>query len=407
MRPELNHRLAALPRLNRSNAAAAALRCKICGQTALFFDVVDFNKCAAFYYFGPSGVPVSYHRCDQCGFLFTAFFDDWCEDDFRRFIYNDDYRLVDPEYEGIRPRLVANHLAQFLISEKGARILDYGAGSGHFAVRMAELGFRYVASYDPFAMPAPPEGKFDIITCTEVIEHVPFPLASLEAMRSLLNEDGCIILGETLQPPDIGTLRGNWWYVAPRNGHISTFADRTLAAIAERLGMIFHRGNGHHVLRAAGRGPLAKIAERFGPAMACYRLSAPPEGAAAVGFHGMEGTPGEQFRWSAHEVLTWQISIPPGPQRLIQLRIPYLHESRQGFATSCRINAADRPASVSICQSAIVAELPDVSPGPLTVELRTPQLQRPPRDNRMIGLAIAAESGPSAGNLAKDSESKC
>jgi hypothetical protein len=86
--PELADRLASLPPLDRANARAAAVPCKICRHPAPFFDVVDLNKCAGFYAFGPAGVPVDYHRCDECGFLFTPFFDDWSEDDFRRFIYN-------------------------------------------------------------------------------------------------------------------------------------------------------------------------------------------------------------------------------------------------------------------------------------------------------------------------------
>lgn len=388
MEPELAHRLAGLPRLSRANAAAAALPCKICGQPALFFDVVDFNKCAGFYCFGLSGVTVKYHRCDQCGFLFTGFFDDWSDDDFRQFIYNDDYCLVDPEYEGVRPRLAADHLAKYLDREKDARILDYGAGSGHFAVRMSELGFGHVASYDPFSMPMPPEGKFDIITCTEVIEHIPFPVPSLETMRALLNDDGCIILGETLQPPDIGDLRASWWYIAPRNGHVSTFADRTLAAIAERLGMIFHRGDGHHVLRLPGDGPLAKMAERFGPAMACFRLHA-PAGEEAVGFHSVEGSLSERFRWSAADVLVWNIVVPPGPSRLVQVSVPYMHESQKGFAGACQFEFAAAGRETAIRDSAIVAEAPNLPPGEHLITLRTPQLVSPPGDGRELGIAVA------------------
>ncbi len=211
MTPTLADRLASVPRLDRANARAAALPCKICRHPALFFDVVDFNKCAGFYPFGPAGIPVHYHRCDECGFLFTTFFDDWSEAEFRRFIYNADYPLVDPEYEGIRPIKVAEHLARYMVGMENARILDYGAGSGQFARRLNELGFRHVESYDLLSMPRRPTGRFDIITCTEVIEHAPWPLNVLQGMRSLLSDDGCVILGETLQPPDIVLLRGNWW----------------------------------------------------------------------------------------------------------------------------------------------------------------------------------------------------
>jgi 2-polyprenyl-3-methyl-5-hydroxy-6-metoxy-1,4-benzoquinol methylase len=65
---------------------------------------------------------------------------------------------------------------------------------------MAQLGFPHVASYDPFSMPVRPIGKFDVITCSEVIEHSPFPLRTLADMRSMLADEGCIVLSETLQP---------------------------------------------------------------------------------------------------------------------------------------------------------------------------------------------------------------
>jgi hypothetical protein len=109
--PQLAIKLASLPPLNEANAGTASIPCKICRHPAAFFDVVDFNKCAGFYCFGPADVSVNYHRCSECGFLFTAFFDDWSPEDFRRFIYNGDYRLVDPEYEAVRPILSAEHLA--------------------------------------------------------------------------------------------------------------------------------------------------------------------------------------------------------------------------------------------------------------------------------------------------------
>jgi 2-polyprenyl-6-hydroxyphenyl methylase/3-demethylubiquinone-9 3-methyltransferase len=390
LKPELADCLASLPRLDRANARTASITCKICGYPAPFFDVVDFNKCAGFYAFGPAGVPVHYHRCDECGFLFTPFFDDWTEADFRRFIYNADYILVDPEYEAARPVMVAEHLAQFLDGQQNSRILDYGAGTGAFGKRMSELGFRKVESYDPFSMPNKPSGRFDIVTCTEVIEHIPSPMVALQDMRSLLADQACIILGETLQPKDIGTIRGNWWYVAPRNGHVSTFADRTLATLAGYFGLIFHRGSGHHALRTPGPGPLAETAERFGPAMLSLRLRAPVAEEPAIGFHGLEGVGGQRFRWTATDVLTWQITVPPGPHRLVQVTIPYLHESRHGFAGACRLDVGSTAAAVSVAESAIVAEANEVAPGSVVLTLRTPQPLSPPGDPRRLGLAIEA-----------------
>ena len=53
--------------------------------------------------------PLVPRRCDEFGSLFTPFFDDWTEDEFRRCIYNPDYILLDPEYEVVRRVMVAPH----------------------------------------------------------------------------------------------------------------------------------------------------------------------------------------------------------------------------------------------------------------------------------------------------------
>jgi 2-polyprenyl-6-hydroxyphenyl methylase/3-demethylubiquinone-9 3-methyltransferase len=380
--------LAELPRLDRKHAQASSIPCKVCGSPAPFFDVVDFNKCVAAYAFGPSGETVSYHRCDACGFLFTAYFDDWLPSDFARFIYNSDYAALDPDYASRRPIGTAELMAKILRDFKGARILDYGAGGGIFAERMAQLGFSDVASYDPFSMPTRPVGRFDIITCIEVIEHIPSPCRAIADMLSFLSAEGCILLGESLQPADIGSIRGNWWYVAPRNGHISTFADRTLAALARQSGLIFHRGAGFpHALRPLEAGPFAKLAGDLGPGLECYRLGAPGTWP-ATGFHGVEGIPGDQFQWTREKTLTWRITVPPGPLRLVQIMVPFMHQSRSGFDAQCRIEIAGEPAQTSIRESSLFAEAASVAPGDIDVIVHTPELTTSQDDTRQLGLAV-------------------
>jgi len=191
MDQSLATRLAAIPRLDRANAAGAAIPCKLCGWPAQFFDLVDFNKCGSSGHgFGPSGIAVSYHRCTACGFLFTTFCDDWTPDDFHRFVYNDDYWQVDVEHRSTRPRRIADQMQRVLAPFKACRILDYGAGEGLFAQHMRDAGFSNIFGYDPFLMPRRPEGRFDLITCFEVLEHTPSPLRTLIDMRSLLVDDG-------------------------------------------------------------------------------------------------------------------------------------------------------------------------------------------------------------------------
>ena len=349
----------------------------------MFFDVVDFNKSVAFYPFGPAGVVVPYYRCADCGFLFTPFCDSWSQEDFAHIVYNDDYALIDPDYLGGRAEQIAERIAPRLVGFEDARILDYGAGHGAFARSMAERGFPHVVSYDPFSIPSRPDGRFDIVTCVEVMEHSPTPRATLEDMQSFLRPEGCILLGETLQPDDIDRVRGSWWYIAPRNGHVSTFADRTLVALAERLGLVFHRGD-LHVFLQGGAGAFAELAARFAKPLACFRLGAP--GVADSNWFAPEHLLSRPFQWTATRKLIWRVNCPPGPPCMVQIMVPYVHESRRDFAAECRIGVAGRMAG-SLRDGCIFAEFDIAARGELVVTLHTPSLASSP-DGRELGIGI-------------------
>ena len=389
MDPLLASQLARLPRLNPANVLAGAVPCKVCDNPAPFFDVVDFNKCAGGYAFGQSGICVPWHRCDDCGFLFTPFFDDWSPQDFSQFIYNQDYTLLDPDYLSARPRRTAERISRLLAGFEDARILDYGAGANVFAARMKDLGFAHVESFDPFSHPTRPDGKFDIVTCIEVIEHAPSPHAIVADMHEFLAREGCILIGESLQPPDIGKLRCGWWYVAPRNGHVSIYTARTLAKLADRAGMIFHRGTGHpHLLRNGTWS--AKLAARCGPPLAYVRLCAPGR-SPAKGFSGVEGAPGRQFQWTTEPEISWTIDVPDsGP--CFQIMVPFAHQSRPGFVATCVLEVNGQVLATTIQERSVFAETAPLAPGQARVTLRTGPPTAGP--TRAIGLAIATGRSP-------------
>ena len=210
--------------------------CKVCAAPTRLFDSVDFNQhCGAPpSMFGESGIAVEYYRCDRCGFLFTNLIDDWSAAELSEFIYNADYIKIDPEYLGARAQRTAEHLAPLLISCRDLRILDYGSGSGAFAQSMGAHGFKKVASYDPLSSPQPPRGTFDLITCFEALEHAPQPLDTFAEIAGKLSRKGVVLIGQSLQPDDIEEIRGQWWYLAPRNGHVSFFTHDTFLELAAR-----------------------------------------------------------------------------------------------------------------------------------------------------------------------------
>jgi SAM-dependent methyltransferase len=211
-----------------------AALCKCCGGSAVPLGEVDFHKnCEENrgFFLPPSGIPVPYFRCGGCGFLFTPFFDHWSGEEFQAHIYNESYAQVDPDYAAVRPeswgRQIAENFAAFL---PRLSVLDYGGGTGRLAATLRERGILRAETWDPFtpAFLAPPEGEFNLVACIEVLEHLPDPAAGMNSLVSHLPGEGALLISTLLQPEDIGRIGVEWWYLAPRNGHISLHTARSL-----------------------------------------------------------------------------------------------------------------------------------------------------------------------------------
>ncbi len=224
-------------------ARAAALPCKICGGAAPLFGVVDFNKHCVTPGHPPllplSGVPVYYRRCGRCSFLYTDAFDDWSVEDFRAHIYDDEYARLDPEYALVRPRDNASLVEKFWGElRSNLRVLDFGGGNDALCATLRAKGFAAAVTYDPIVpeFARRPEGKFDLVTCFETIEHMPDPVAGIGAIVEQAAEPGMVLYSTSLQPNDLHIYGLSWWYVAPRNGHVSMFTKESLAAAWGRYG---------------------------------------------------------------------------------------------------------------------------------------------------------------------------
>jgi 2-polyprenyl-3-methyl-5-hydroxy-6-metoxy-1,4-benzoquinol methylase len=180
-----------------------------------------------------SGIPIYYHRCPGCGFLFTTAFDHFTPQDFAAHIYNDQYILVDPEYVSIRPRQNAQGVHGMFGRFPDLRILDYGAGSGQTGQSLRDLGFKNVLSYDPFNSNynSPPTGTFDLVICFEVMEHTPTPRQTVNDILRFLQEPGLVLFSTLFQPGNISEIGTNWWYIAPRNGHVSLFTAAAMTSL--------------------------------------------------------------------------------------------------------------------------------------------------------------------------------
>ena len=219
--------------------------CKICAGSADLYGVVDFNKScreAENVFLPLLGVPVYYHRCDNCGLIFSNAFDQWSAADFQNYIYNAAYAEVDPEHTDVHPRKLADMVFSFIKGAGDLRVLDYGGGTGLTAAVLRDKGIAAI-SWDPMREEAQPvQSRFDLVTCFEVFEHTATPRSTAENALTFLDHKGVLLFStlaiDTLTPRDAG-----FWYIAPRNGHITLYSPKSLQALFAPLDCNVHHFN--------------------------------------------------------------------------------------------------------------------------------------------------------------------
>jgi len=226
--------------------------CKCCSHVAELYGVCDFSKRTDDGDSGvlsskAAGIPIYYYRCGSCGFVFSRQFDHFTHEDFAKKIYNEEYSLIDPEHLEKRPKANARLIKNFFSAYKDElRILDYGGGTGVLCRELEKDGFKAIETYDPFLNKnhSKPTGRFNLILCLEVFEHIVDPYQTLSEMASFLEEHtGLLILSTLIQPENIDQIKTNWWYICPRNAHISIHTQLSLQIVFKRVGMHYMTAN--------------------------------------------------------------------------------------------------------------------------------------------------------------------
>src|SRR4029077_15563422 len=129
-------------------------------------------------------------------------------------------------------------------------------GKGKLATLMRAKGFDY-DSYDPFFSDSPlPTRRYDLVTSFEVVEHSPDPYGNLATLLSFVKPNGAVLISTALQPP---AVTGDWWYIAPRNGHISIHSAPRLQPLARRLGLHVLTTDTTHLFFRHARDPVARV----------------------------------------------------------------------------------------------------------------------------------------------------
>ncbi|MBU0686785.1 MAG: class I SAM-dependent methyltransferase [Candidatus Margulisbacteria bacterium] len=197
------------------------MECKICsGEAKTIYDC-QFD--------------INYYCCPSCDFIFI-----------------DELKIISPEKEKESYSLhnntpdnegYVNMFRDFIeksVAPYQKRIktaLDFGCGPGPvLAALLKEKGFQ-VDIYDKYFAPEKvyQNKKYDLITATEVMEHLKDPLKTLKLLKEHLNTNGILAIMTLFHPQDEEKFK-DWWYRRDLT-HISFYTPKTFEFIAKQLGM--------------------------------------------------------------------------------------------------------------------------------------------------------------------------
>jgi hypothetical protein len=141
----------------------------------------------------------------------------------------------DQKYCDFLMRLAGPLASKFVI--QGQSGLDYGCGPEPVLAKLLrEFGFE-MQIYDPFYFPdkAVLDGRYDLISCSEVVEHFYHPRAEFQKLRSLM-KTGNAYLGIMTQMKAKGTHFSDWWYHREPS-HVCFYQPQTFEWIAAWLSL--------------------------------------------------------------------------------------------------------------------------------------------------------------------------
>tara|TARA_B100001989_G_C24485637_1_gene436792 strand:+ start:305 stop:1159 length:855 start_codon:yes stop_codon:yes gene_type:complete len=241
------------------NIQTYTVKCKCCGADAPYLGDVDFSKTCHDRYgkkvFQNTGCDVPYQKCENCGFIFSTYADNWTSKEMKKLIYNEEYNKSDgvvPGWEeGLSdPRKSISYLnGEKLIQnyglskEQNIRILDYGSGGnpGNTGLCFLDKGFD-LTSYDPYSANGDTNielkhDKYDFIYSIEVFEHVVDLGKLCRFMSSHLSDTGMLHIQTLLHPNQTDHTILDSWYISPKNGHFSIFTFVSIFILFKSFGI--------------------------------------------------------------------------------------------------------------------------------------------------------------------------
>ena len=174
-----------------------------------------------------------YYRCSCCDLIFVPREYHLSEIDQRARYDSHNNDPGDLRYRNFFKQLLVPLLAILPSNSHG---LDFGSGPGPTLSLMLEECGHKVDLYDKFYAQndAVFQNRYDFITATEVVEHLPNPLKDLEALVKILQKGGILAIMTEIVSPQLDFTN---WYYKNDPSHVCFYSEKTFFYLANLLGL--------------------------------------------------------------------------------------------------------------------------------------------------------------------------
>lgn len=175
-----------------------------------------------------------FHRCDFCGFI-SKDKEDHVSAQAQHTIYDSHHNSIeDPVYVAYFNHFLSEAVFPFV--NEGRYGLDFGSGPSPVLAQLLTETYGYdMEIYDLFYSPIKSylSKTYDLITVTEVVEHLEHPMNFFSLFRKHLKNDGILSVMTQFHPFDDDEFL-QWHYIRDRS-HISFYTEQTFEIMAQML----------------------------------------------------------------------------------------------------------------------------------------------------------------------------
>ncbi|MFH5835045.1 class I SAM-dependent methyltransferase [Proteiniclasticum sp. C24MP] len=196
-------------------------RCKLCGSEA---EVIHHPKIA------------DYHYCSNCEFISKDDRHIVSKEEELKIYNKHNNSIEDPRYVEFFYKFLND--AVFPYTTGGNQGFDFGSGPSPVLAQILERHHNYQMDiYDLFYSPEKVYigKKYDLVTSTEVVEHLKDPIEHFELFANLLKPNGILAVMTLFHHNDSSHFL-NWHYIRDWS-HISFYTPKTMEYIASRVGL--------------------------------------------------------------------------------------------------------------------------------------------------------------------------